>query len=414
MGQSTYPTPSAGASYSSQPPANASSVLLDGQLVSSGSYSSTITATGAPLYLYANGAGGATFTIGTDNYTVTAGSTVGTSAYSGSKSVTVAASITGTPSSWTTSTITGGSNSPKQAIYGASTWVLLTTSTTGLYSTNNGSSWSTMTLPGAYLWRGSFGNGYFVIVNPVNSTTAYSTNGITWTSGGNLPFSYSNTNTAYGTNGFVCFYYGSTSGAISTNNGTSWSSITLPSSLYWDGITYGNGYYVGFGGWPSSSYNASTGVYSNNGTTWTSMSLPSSSQWGECAYGNGTYVVISQVNTGTAAYSTNATTWTSTTLPFNGLSNYTANSIAYGAGYFVVTAQNATTPCKGCYSTNGSTWTLTNMNSSSALTYAIGYGNLTFIAVSTFNGSGAYASSYSFNQPLPVAFGIYNGPTTTH
>ena len=90
MGQSTFPTPSAGASYSSQPPANASSVLLDGSLVNSSSYSTTVTGTGASWLLYANGAGTTTITIAGTAYTVTAGSTVGTSAYTGSQSVTVA------------------------------------------------------------------------------------------------------------------------------------------------------------------------------------------------------------------------------------------------------------------------------------------------------------------------------------
>ena len=88
-----FPTPSAGASYSSQPPASASSVLLDGQLVTATSISTSVTGTGAPWLLYANGAGTTTITIAGTAYTVTAGSTVGTSAYTGSQSVTVATSI---------------------------------------------------------------------------------------------------------------------------------------------------------------------------------------------------------------------------------------------------------------------------------------------------------------------------------
>ena len=87
------PTPSGGASYSSQPPASASSVLLDGQLVTASSISTSVTGTGAPWLLYANGAGTTTITIAGTAYTVTAGSTVGTSAYTGSQSVTVATSI---------------------------------------------------------------------------------------------------------------------------------------------------------------------------------------------------------------------------------------------------------------------------------------------------------------------------------
>ena len=48
-----------------------------------------MTGTGAPWLLYANGAGTTTITIAGTPYTVTAGSTVGTSAYTGSQSITV-------------------------------------------------------------------------------------------------------------------------------------------------------------------------------------------------------------------------------------------------------------------------------------------------------------------------------------
>ena len=92
MGLSVFPAPSGGASYSSQPPASASSVLLDGQLVTSSSISTSVTGTGAPWLLYANGAGTTTITIAGTPYTVTAGSTVGTSAYTGSQSVSVSSS----------------------------------------------------------------------------------------------------------------------------------------------------------------------------------------------------------------------------------------------------------------------------------------------------------------------------------
>ena len=88
MGQSLFPSPS----YNSQPPASASSVLLDGQLVTASPYSTSVTGTGAPWLLYANGAGTTTITIAGTPYTVTAGSTVGTSAYTGSQSVSVSAS----------------------------------------------------------------------------------------------------------------------------------------------------------------------------------------------------------------------------------------------------------------------------------------------------------------------------------
>ena len=94
MGLQSFPTSSGGTSYSSQPPASASSVLLDGQIITTSPYSTTITGTGAPLILYANGASSVVFTItGVTGspFTVTAGSTVGTPAITGSTSVSISA-----------------------------------------------------------------------------------------------------------------------------------------------------------------------------------------------------------------------------------------------------------------------------------------------------------------------------------
>ena len=70
MGVNVFPAASGGASYSSQPPASASSVLLDGQLVTASSISTSVTGTGAPWLLYANGAGTTTITIAGTPYTL--------------------------------------------------------------------------------------------------------------------------------------------------------------------------------------------------------------------------------------------------------------------------------------------------------------------------------------------------------
>ena len=158
MGQSTFPAPSTGASYSSQPPANASSVLLDGSLVNSTSYSTTLTGTGASWLLYANGAGPTTITVGSDVYTVAAGSVVGTSAYTGSKSVTVAPAII-PPSTFAASTMPSASYWTS-VTYGNGYFVAVATggTTAGAYSTN-GSTWAASTMSSASSWIGvTYGN----------------------------------------------------------------------------------------------------------------------------------------------------------------------------------------------------------------------------------------------------------------
>ena len=83
-GSSVFPAPSSPAVYSSQPPVNASSVLLDGQLITSSGFATTITGTGGALYVYANGASTPTITINGTVVTTITGAVVATnSTYSG-------------------------------------------------------------------------------------------------------------------------------------------------------------------------------------------------------------------------------------------------------------------------------------------------------------------------------------------
>ena len=163
-----FPTPSAGASYSSQPPASASSVLLDGQLVTASSISTSVTGTGAPWLLYANGAGTTTITVGSDTYSVPAGSIVGTSAYTGSQSVSVAAPVN---TAFTASTMPSAS-SWQSVAYGNGYFVAVAQgyTTAGAYSTN-GTSWTALRMSIASNWQSvTYGNGYFVAVQNSGST----------------------------------------------------------------------------------------------------------------------------------------------------------------------------------------------------------------------------------------------------
>ena len=207
MGQSTFPAPSTGASYSSQPPANASSVLLDGSLVNSASYSTTLTGTGASWLLYANGGGTTTITVAGTPYTVTAGSTVGTVALTGSKSVTIATTYT-PPSTFTASTMPSSSY------------------------------WTSVT----------YGNGYYVAVQAYGTTAgAYSTNGTSWTAS-TMPSASTWVGVTYGNGYFVAIANGPTTAGAYSTNGTTWTASTLPSSANWNAVTYGNGYFVAVAG----------------------------------------------------------------------------------------------------------------------------------------------------------------------
>ena len=67
----------------------------------------------------------------------------------------------------------------------------------------------------------------------------------------------------------------------------------MPSSATWNGVAYGNGYFVAVAS------GTTAGAYSTNGTTWTALTMPSSSSWYGIAYGNGVFAVTT-VGFGTA------------------------------------------------------------------------------------------------------------------
>ena len=122
------------------------------------------------------------------------------------------------------------------------------------------------------------------------------------------------TSIAYGNNYFIAIPTAGSLGAKSSN-GSSWSSMPLPSTVStWSDITFGNSYWAALGTTVSGSN--SVVAYSNSkGLGWRTSSLPSNSTWNKIKYGNGTFVAISSDNT-RAAYSTNqARTWTATSLP---------------------------------------------------------------------------------------------------
>ena len=85
-------------------------------------------------------------------------------------------------------------------------------------------------------------------------------------------------------------------------------------------------------------------------------------------------------------------------------SNSQWTNVTYGNGYYVAISYSAA----GAYSTNGTTWTASTLPSSVSW-YGVTYGNGKFVVVATGNTISAY-----FNTILPVAYGIYNGPTATH
>jgi hypothetical protein len=118
---------------------------------------------------------------------------------------------------------------------------------------------------------------------------------------------------AYGNNYFLAIPTSGSVGAVSTN-GTTWTALTLPSSVNtWYDIAFGNSYWLALG--TTTTGSNSVVAYSNsNGAGWRTSALPTNGNWSKITYGNGTFVAISSDST-RVAYSTNqGLTWTASSL----------------------------------------------------------------------------------------------------
>jgi hypothetical protein len=81
-------------------------------------------------------------------------------------------------------------------------------------------------------------------------------------------------------------------------------------------------------------------AYSENGVTWTTLTLPSTANWSDVAYGNGLYVAVSSSGT-KAAYTRDLITWNQSLIPIGAVTK-----LAYGQGVFL-----------GVNAANGVAWT---------------------------------------------------------
>ena len=171
-----------------------------------------------------------------------------------------------------------------------------------------------------------------------------------WTPGGTLPAS-TFVGLAHGTPTVgVYVAVGGTSAAVSSTDGITWTTRTIP--------TLGSGTYIavayGAGKFIAISTVTATAI-SSNGTTWTTGgALPSGPSWTSVTYGNGRFVAVAS-NSRAVAYSYDlGLTWYNATTTGPGIPNRNWVRIKYGQGLFVAVASSsqfyATSP-------NGVNWT---------------------------------------------------------
>lgn len=221
-----------------------------------------------------------------------------------------------------------------------------------------------------------------------NGTTAsWGTVGINWTLRKN-PISSSNGITAIAYNGSNLYVAVDNGGGLySSTDALTWTSRT--SGFGANGIrtvAYGNGLWVAGG-------DNGTLTTSTDGITWTART----SQFGTgpiyaALYANSLWVIVGSNAGATAAListSTDGITWTARTPATSG----TANTIAYGGGYWVIGTDLATN--NYMYSTNGTTWTGA-ANGANAIQYVF-YANSTWY----MGNNGATGSVIYTNQSTP-------------
>jgi hypothetical protein len=205
---------------------------------------------------------------------------------------TVAGAIAG--STWTASGSGTGKSNLTSITYGNGIYVAVggASGTASAVQSSDGVTWidrsaNITALSGGNYGAVTYGAGVFVAINYGGIITSFSSNGNTWTAGGNLPNVGSNfwTSIAYGNGRFVAIQGAggaSRSVAYSIDKGVTWtaSPIGLPSSQTWQNVRYGQGLFFAVA--------SGTGVCatSPDGVIWTVQAMPVSSNWKGLTFGN--------------------------------------------------------------------------------------------------------------------------------
>ena len=192
----------------------------------------------------------------------------------------------------------------------------------------------------------------------------------------------------YGSGGrFVAVKSTSTDAGAYSNDGVTWSAMTLPSTGDWSAVTYGL-YSDGSTISKEPKFVAirtgsDAAAYSEDGINWTASVMPASTAWTSVAFGEELFVAISSSST-TVAISADGEIWDVTgTLNTTGFVD-----VAYGGGRFVTVKTGSANAVE--YSEDGIVWTQTNMPANVAWN-SVTWGNNRFVAVATDSNSGAYS-----------------------
>jgi len=248
------------------------------------------------------------------------------------------------------------------------------------------------TLPASGTWTGIAGlGGVYTAVLSSSVTSARSTDGQTWSAGGNMPSGAAWRSVAAGTVGSTNYFVAvatttSNAAAWSANGGQTWTAATLPSSANWVSVTFGDGRFVAI-----ASGGTATAFSTDGGQTWTAGgALSSSTTWTDVAAGLvGTSVYFVAIASGgtLANYSADGgASWIATgALP----ASTTWSSLTFGNNRFFAVASGGT---NAAFSTNGTVWTAATLPSSASWS-AVTFGDDVFLVVAS--GSTSALTSFT-------------------
>jgi len=422
MGITSYPTPSSGGfPYSSQLPVNASSVILDGELSNSGSYTTTISGNGGLAYLYSSNS--LLITINGTTYNLLANQTVASNAFSGSVNATIKNPISAPPTSWT---INNGTYSFGNCIFyvkSSGYWISCQWNTSNVMYSTNGISWTSInpysgsgaSLPNYY--NAFYYDGTTVMCINGQSVTI-STDGVNWTYLGVLNLSFYPQNaTLFGNGNGEWLIYdnsgnNSGSGAYSADNGISWTAVS-GTGTYGCEVGYVNGYWFA-----ANNIGQSSGTqylwYAKTPGTWTVNGRQEGSAIQTLSVNN-----LGFVASGPALFVTSdpsqPNAWAAYTMAFSVYSGINLN-LSYVNGYYMTgTYTNDIVQ----YSSDYITWTLQSVGSTGNPFVSIAGDNAgKFVAVSSVQSStnniAISTPTYPVTPTKPIRFGIYAGPSAIH
>lgn len=278
--------------------------------------------------------------------------------------------------------------------YGNGKFVAVSNGSTSIMHSNDGVTWTSVTVGSFGLSDVVYANGKFVAVGAEFSgidlvtNVQVSTNGVTWTRYTPFTNAISPKAITYGNGLFVAVANGGSNRVMTSPDGISWTLRNAASNINWQSVAFGNNTFVAI---------ANTGtnrtMYSTDGINWTGIAVTSGSN--SIAFANGKFTTGKN-------YSTDGITWTNSTLEFIPF------GIAYGNGLFIAVGQSGTN--RIAISTDGITWQLVVAPALTTWT-CIEYGNSKFVALAD-DGANRIMVSYSNEGNTPEVIGDQDGANT--